>query len=131
MDIQVFASTAGHALGRVYLLHCDGPLGGPEPEVLLHEAIGGGARVVIIDAMQSSYADSDGLRWLLRLGSAAAEQNVCLRLAAPEGGNIWRNVTLLRSGFLLYPSVQSAWSAPYPPNLTQMRKENGYGGFVS
>jgi len=111
MDLHVFASTAGHALGRVYLLDCAGPLGGPDPDALLLEAIGGGARIVLVDATRAAYADSQGLRWLLCLRNAAAERDVCLRLAAPEGGNIWRNVTLLRAGFLLYPSVQSAWSA--------------------
>ena len=75
VEVQHLASSVEHALGRVYLIRCDGPLGGPIPESAAAAAVQAGARVVLVDATSSPYGDSDGLRWLLRLQTAAESQH--------------------------------------------------------
>ena len=103
---------SGLSMGRIYYLRCDGPMGGPTPEQITHEAFATGARVILVDATHAEYADSDGLRWLLALRQAAEERGLCLRIAAATEGRIWRNITLLEAHMDLYPTVQSAWNWP-------------------
>lgn len=111
-------------LGRVCLVRCDGPMGGtpsglgagtlPDPEALTDAAARMGARTVLVDATEAPYADSDGLRWLLRLRGAASERGLAVRVAARPKGRVWRNVALLAAGFELFPSVREAWNGvPY------------------
>jgi Anti-anti-sigma regulatory factor (antagonist of anti-sigma factor) len=99
-------------MGRIFYLRCDGPMGGPPPERLADEASADGARIVLVDATHAEYADSEGLRWLLALRREADERGLCLRIAAPTGGKVWRNIKLLDAGLSLHPTVQSAWSWP-------------------
>ena len=103
---------SGFSMGRIFYLRCDGPVGGPKPEQITHEAFATGARTILVDATHAEYADSDGLRWLLALKQAAAERGLCLRIAAATEGRIWRNITLLEADLDLYPTVQSAWNWP-------------------
>ena len=102
----------GQSLGRVFVIRCEGPLDGDavEPEVIAQRARG--ARVVLVDATASPYADSEGLRWLLRLREETIAAGQCLRIAARRGGRIWRNLTLLRSDFNIFASARSAWESP-------------------
>jgi hypothetical protein len=97
-----------YSLGRALLIRCVGPLGGPEPEETVAKARRAHIRIVVVDATHADYADSDGLRWLLAMQSGAAEEGIEVRIAACEGGNIWRNVVLLRAGLPLYSDVQTA-----------------------
>jgi hypothetical protein len=129
MVMERFATTESsslqtfYSLGRALLIRCVGPLGGPELEAVVEEARSGRTRIVIVDATHADYADSDGLRWLLGLRSAAVERGIEVRIAAGEGGNIWRNILLLRVGLPLYPDVQSALHGPPRPQPTTKRKE--------
>lgn len=112
-----------YSLGRALLIRCVGPLGGPELEAVTKDVRSGHLRIVIVDATRADYADSDGLRWLLSLRSAAAERGIEVRVAACEGGNIWRNILLLRVGLPLYTDVQSALHGSPRPQPTAKRKE--------
>jgi hypothetical protein len=99
-----------HTLGRRALLLCQTPLsGGPDPEVLLSQMEKDGTREVLLDATQSPWADSDGLRWLLALQRTLETKGRSLTVVARAEGRVWRNVVLLQAGLALYPSVRAAW----------------------
>jgi len=99
-----------HTVGRRALLRCKAPLsGGPDPEVVLTQIERGGAREVLLDATESPWADSDGLRWLLALQQTLETHGHSLSVAAHAEGRVWRNVVLLKAGLPLYPSVRAAW----------------------
>ena len=102
----------GQVLGRVFVIRCDGPLDGraAAPERIAQQARG--ARVLLVDATAAPYADSEGLRWLLRLRQLAGEAGQCLRIAARRGGRVWRNLMLLHYDFEIFASARSAWESP-------------------
>ena len=102
----------GQALGRIFVIRCEGPLDGvaAEPDVIVGRARG--ARIVLVDTTAAPYADSEGLRWLLRLREATGAAGQCLRIVAQRGGRVWRNLMLLHSDFEVFTSARSAWESP-------------------
>jgi hypothetical protein len=120
-----------YPMGRAFLVKCLGPLGGPDSETLMREARRSRSRILLIDTTHAEYADSDGLRWLMALREAAAENTLELRIVVREGSNIYRNLLLLRAGLLLYGSVQTALhNAPHTlsPPVLPARKEAAFVG---
>jgi len=108
-----------HALGRVLLLHWNGVLNGtgPAPEQVRAALTHCGARLLLLDATRAPYADSEGVRWLLRLQDHLASRGKRLRIAARPQGKVWRVLSLLQLGLELFDSVGRAWKAPWhgPP----------------
>lgn len=76
---------------------------------LIRRARRGGARALVLDARDSPYADSGGLRWLLKLKEAADESGLSLRTVVASGSKVRRNLALLNAGLDLYENLQSAW----------------------
>jgi anti-anti-sigma regulatory factor len=68
-----------------------------------------GARVVLLDLSHSPYADSDGLRWLLKLQRASDQEGFVLRIVVAKGSRVRRNLVLLGAGLDLYSDAQVAW----------------------
>lgn len=100
-----------HGVGRVLLLRVGGALDGslPAPDQVAASARAAGARFVLLDATGASYADSDGLRWLLRVREMLEGSGKRLRIAARRGGKVWRNLALLDARLEMYGSVGGAW----------------------
>ncbi len=98
-----------YSAGRTALLRCDSPLsGGPDPALLLAQIERTGARGVLLDTTQASWADSDGLRWLLLFQQTLSTHGHSLRVVAHEGGRVWRNISLLQTDLPLFGSVKAA-----------------------
>jgi ABC-type transporter Mla MlaB component len=108
----------GHSYdcGRLLLFRWDGPLDGhgPTPAQVAAQSRVCAARNVLLDATHTPYADSDGLRWLLRLQDHLQAQGKGLRIAARRGSKVWRNLILLGAGLEVFESVRAAWKAPSP-----------------
>lgn len=99
-----------HTAGRTALLRCDSPLsGGPDPDILLAQIERSGAREVLLDTTHASWADSEGLRWLLALHQTLSTHGHPLRIVAPTGGRVWRNISLLQTDLPVFASVKAAW----------------------
>ncbi len=99
-----------HTAGRTALLRCNSPLsGGPDPKTLLAQIERSGAREVLLDTTRASWADSDGLRWLLALHQTLSTHGRPLRIVASAGGCVWRNISLLQTGLPVFSSVRAAW----------------------
>ena len=99
-----------HTAGRTALLRCNAPLsGGPDPVALLAQIERSGAREVLLDTTQASWADSEGLRWLLALHQTLNTHGHALRIVAPTGGRVWRNISLLKTDLPVFTSVKAAW----------------------
>ena len=105
-------------LGRILLVRCgqtplDGESGssGVGAREIIARAQKGGARTVLLDATVSPYADSGGLRWLLRLKQEAENSGLSLRTVTSPGSRIERNLSLLKAGFDIYEDLHTAWSA--------------------
>ena len=99
-----------YTAGRTAVLRCNAPLsGGPDPEILLSQIERSGAREVLLDATEADWADSGGLRWLLALQHTLTAHGHPLSVAAQANGRVWRNVSLLQAGLILYPTVRAAW----------------------
>lgn len=106
----------GQGCGRWLLLRCwDNPLDGrgPTPAQVAAQAYACAAHFVLLDVTDAPYADSDGLRWLLRLRDTLEAEGKCLRIAARRGGKIWRNLDLLGADFEVFESVRTAWKSPF------------------
>jgi anti-anti-sigma regulatory factor len=100
---------------RWLLLRCwDRPLdgGGPTPSEVAAQCHACGAHFVLLDITGAPYADSEGLRWLLRLRDTLEAEGKDLRIAARRGGKVWRNLDLLGADFEIFDSVRAAWKAP-------------------
>jgi hypothetical protein len=98
-----------YSAGRTALLRCNAPLsGGPDPVQLLAQIERSGAREVLLDTTQATWADSDGLRWLLSFQQVLATRGHSLRIVAHEGGRVWRNISLLQTDLPLFGSVKAA-----------------------
>lgn len=104
-----------HALGRVLLVRWEGALdgSGPAPSRVAADARHCGARFLLLDTTRASYANSDGLRWLITLRSELEKAGRRLRLAAKPQGKVWRNLTLLQLKLDVYESVGRAWKTPW------------------
>lgn len=63
------------------------------------------ARFVVIDAMQSPHADTDGIRWLLRFRT--------YRVAAAPNGKLWRTLQFLQLDRNVFGAVRAAWQTPW------------------
>jgi hypothetical protein len=101
-----------HTAGRTALLRCNAPLsGGPDPITLLAQIERSGVRGVLLDTsdVSCSWADSDGLRWLLDLHRTLQTHGHSLRIVAPVGGRVRRNIALLQTDLPLFASVKAAW----------------------
>ncbi len=105
-------------MGRILLVRCghaplDGESGssGIGAREIVARAQKGGARTVLLDATVSPYADSGGLRWLLRLKQEAENSGLSLRTVTSPGSKIERNLSLLKAGFDTYENLHTAWSA--------------------
>lgn len=103
-------------LGRVLLVRCgrrplDGASGssGIQVDDIVDRARRGGARTVLLDASGSPYADSGGLRWLLRLKQEAESNGLNLCTVAAPHSRVWRNLTLLNAGLDMYGDLHAAW----------------------
>ena len=107
--------------GRVLLLAGETVFGGggdaPTPEALAALATRSGVRFALLDATRAPYADSDGLRWLLRLRRELESACIVLRVAAAPGSRVWRNLMLLGVNLDLHESARSAWKCPWPASL--------------
>lgn len=66
-------------------------------------------RGLLLDTTRASYADSDGLRWLLALKAACDAEGFPLRILARKGGRVWRNLRLLNANLALFASGRAAW----------------------
>jgi hypothetical protein len=98
-----------YSAGRTALLRCDAPLsGGPDPAQLLAQIERTGARDVLLDTTRATWADSDGLRWLLSLHQILHTHGHSLRVVARENGRVWRNISLLQTDLPLFGSVRAA-----------------------
>ena len=104
----------GYGCGRRLLLRWGGPLDGrgPAPALVAARSDAGAVRLVLLDMTGAPYADSDGLRWLLRLRDGLEARGKGLRIAARPGGNVWRNLGLLGADLDVFESVRAAWKAP-------------------
>src|SRR4029079_18758765 len=102
----------GQDFGRVLLLHARGPLegSGAAPERIAARMRDAGARLLLLDATVAPYADSDGLRWLLRLRAEGEKAGQSLRIVARQGGKVWRNLMLLEVEWEMYGSLRHAWN---------------------
>lgn len=104
-----------HALGRVLLLRCEGELDGtgPTPEQVVTTARQRKTRFLLIDTTRAAYADSNGLRWLIRLRTLLEAAGQPLRIAAPPQGKVWRTLLLLHLGLDVQESCVRAWKTPW------------------
>jgi hypothetical protein len=111
------ASITLHGVGRMLLLRCDAPLSSDSLSVdsVRQELTRRRCRGVLLDVTRASYADSDGLRWLLALKAACDAGGIPLRILARKGGRVWRNLRLLNANRALFASGRAAWrGAPTP-----------------
>jgi len=114
-------------LGRVLLVRCghrplDGESGssGVGVREIITRARNGGARTVLLDASGSPYADSGGLRWLLRLRQEVEDSGLALCTVATPHSRVWRNLALLQADLALYGDLHDAWlhaAHPYRHSL--------------
>lgn len=104
-----------HALGRVLLLRCEGELDGtgPTPEQVVTAARQRQARFLLLDTTQAAYADTNGLRWLIRLRALLEAAGQSLRIAAPPKGKVCRSLTLLQLEMDVYETCGRAWRTPW------------------
>ena len=102
------------AAGRVLLLRWEGALdgSGPPPQRLAEAVRACGARFLLLDTTQVPYADSDGLRWLVRLRAELEAHGRRLRLAVRPHSKVWRSLALLHLGLEVYGSLRAAWKPP-------------------
>lgn len=110
-----------HAFGRVMLLSWQGALdgSGPTPEQVVSDANRRRARFLLLDTTHADYADSNGLRWLIRLRALLEAAGRTLRIVVKPQGKIWRNLSLLQLRLDMYDSVRGAWRTPWSPRLTR------------
>jgi anti-anti-sigma regulatory factor len=104
-----------HALGRVLILRWQSALDGCglTPEQVVTSALRRHARYVLIDATGAPHADSNGVRWLLRLRHELECCGKHLRIAAPPSGKVGRALGLLQLGLETFESLGGAWKAPW------------------
>ncbi len=104
-----------HALGRVLILHWNGVLDGTglSPEQVRVDLVQCGARLLLLDTTRAPYADSEGVRWLLRLQNHLEACGKRLRIVARPQGKVWRVLSLLQLGLEMFESVGRAWKAPW------------------
>ena len=104
-----------HALGRVLILRCEGELDGtgPTPEQVVTAARQRHARFLLVDTTRAAYADTNGLRWLMRLRTLLEAAGQSLRVAAAPQGKVWRSLSLLHLGLDVYESCGRAWKTPW------------------
>jgi anti-anti-sigma regulatory factor len=101
--------------GRVLMIRCAAPLDGERgssavpAEEIASRARRSGARVVLLDLSHTPYADSGGLRWLLKLQRTSDQEGFVLRVVAAPGGRVRRNLVLLRANLDLYDDAHEAW----------------------
>jgi anti-anti-sigma factor len=101
--------------GRTGFVALQGALHGEGAESLA-EVLGGArfsCRVLVLDLRAVPYADSDGIRALLRLQNELAERKVRLSVVVPEAGALRRALHLLGFDRLLdlHQTARQAWRA--------------------
>jgi len=108
-------TTNEFATGRILLLRCNEALDGSglTPEQITDLTKTNGIRYLLVDTTEARYADSGGLRWLLRLRQAVASAGKRLRIVARPGSKVWRNIQLLETDLEVYPSLARAWKDPW------------------
>lgn len=104
-----------HALGRVLVLRCEGELdgSGPTPEQIAATARERKTRFLLLDTTRAAYADTNGLRWLIRLRTLLESAGVAVRVAALPRGKVWRILALLQLGLDVHESCGRAWKTPW------------------
>jgi hypothetical protein len=103
-------------VGTVLLVRCghaplDGAHGGSAMTAaeIADRARSAGVRTILLDATGAPYADSDGLRWLLRLKQEVEASDIALCAVAAPHGKVWRNLALLDAGLEMYDDLHVAW----------------------
>ncbi|MBC7806777.1 MAG: hypothetical protein H7145_11560, partial [Akkermansiaceae bacterium] len=102
------------AMGRTLMLRACGPLNQEStlcrtsPADIAQRARRDHSRVVVLDAYPAEYADSDGLRWVLALRTALAEEGLPFHVVSRPQSRVRRNLDLLRADLSLYETVQDA-----------------------
>lgn len=104
-----------HSLGRVLVLRCDGELDGtgPTPEQVLETARQRKARFLLLDTTRADYADTNGLRWLIRLRALLEAEGLAVRVAALPRGKVRRILSLLQLGLDVHDTCGHAWKTPW------------------
>jgi anti-anti-sigma factor len=102
--------------GRTGFVALQGALRGAGASALA-EAFGGArlsCRFLVLDLRGVSYADSDGIRALLRLQDDLAQRKVTLSVVVPEASPLRRALHLLGFDRLLdlHQTARQAWRAP-------------------
>ncbi|MDQ2686908.1 MAG: STAS domain-containing protein [Armatimonadota bacterium] len=102
-------------LGRVLVLRCEGELDGtgPTPEQVLATAQQRKARFLLLDTTRAAYADTNGLRWLMRLRTLLEAAGLGVRVAALPRGKVRRILSLLQLGLDVHDSCGHAWKTPW------------------
>lgn len=97
------------------MLRCKGPWNGDDlsPEQVATTVKSRGTRLLLIDATQASFIDSDGLRWLQRLRDQLADTGTSLRIAARPKGKVWRTLRLFNYDKDMYDSPARAWKSEW------------------
>lgn len=108
--------TVLHA-GRRLLIRCTGELSAATLaglESLFSRSLT--SRLVVLDLSGVSFADSEGLRWLLRLDASLRARRQDLRVLVRQGSSLQRALSLTGYDRLvdLHHSGRSAWSALAP-----------------
>ena len=99
------------AIGRVVLLRWKDIMSGdaPLPDDIVRYAKSRKARYLLLDTTDAPFADSDGLRWLIKL----REQSLPIRIAARPGGKIWKALKIFGLDNEMYGTVKGAWRSPW------------------
>ena len=104
--------------GRRLVVRCGRELSDETGRLIerMAHACGGRSRSVVLDLSGAEYADSGGLRWLLRFVEALEQHGAKLHLIVAQQSRVSRALALSGySRFLsLHASARSAWRGSLP-----------------
>jgi len=102
-------------VGRVFLLSCPGSLDGNgiTPEEVVKHALKSGAKFLILDATQTSYVNTPGVRWLIQLRNLLDAVGKRLRIVSKAPSRVSRSLEMLHVDIDRYDNMAGAWKTPW------------------